>query len=177
MLKTIAQFLRSGEKVSFTLSRSGDGLRLLVTPILAPEDESADERIKQIRAMLAQPIVINATADTLDAEGKRALEGVVVARNDIAATYETLVEDMRNQAKSAASIASRPTSSKTAGKGTAKATKATDTKPSQPAPTDPAEEEDESGAGEHVADPAERPSSSTPPPPPAPIVDLFGGQQ
>ncbi|HZR33787.1 MAG TPA: hypothetical protein VFA75_00325 [Nevskia sp.] len=169
MLKTISQYMRGGDKVMFTLSRDGaDGVRLLITPGLAPEPDNADERTRQIRAMLARPILIRSTLDALETEGLAALEQAASVRNEIAASYESLMTDLRGQAKAAAGLAA----AKNGGKGGGKAA----AKPPAPAPAADAEEDEESqeraASGEAAA---AKPAATPEPPPPAPAVDLFGG--
>lgn len=117
MLKIISEYLRAGERVNFTLTRDGsNGVRLLITPGLAPEPKDADEGARQVRAMLARPIVITATVDTLDSIGADHLAGAVAVRNDIAASYESLMDDLRKQSKAASALVTTKKPSVSAGK-------------------------------------------------------------
>ncbi|HZR35156.1 MAG TPA: PRTRC system protein E [Nevskia sp.] len=152
LLKTIAQFMRAGEGVTFKLIRHGDGVRLLITPQLAPEDEKASVQAKQIRALLAKPVLINSTVETLDTDAQAALDQVAAARTDIAASYEDLVGDMRAGAKTAADLAAGKAKGKPA-KPPAKAAA-----PAADAPDDDEEKE---------ATPEAEPAAA------APVVNLF----
>lgn len=171
MLSTIAKYLRGGERVNFTLMRDGaDGVRLLITPVLTPEDEKSDDRAKQIRAMLARPVLIKSTVDTLETSGLQALQEAADIRTEIAATYEGLLADLRGNAKTAAKLAEPKADAGKGSRAVAKV-KAQDSKPAESAP---ATDSGNDAAEAFVA--AATPGAAAEPMPHRPSVDLFGGE-
>lgn len=101
------QMLGSAEKIVFTLEkRAGTGLRVIVQPALKTAPDNLPDDQANIRAALALPIVVTASAAQLDAEFPGCLSSYANQRTSLAASLSVL-ESLQEATKQAFNVAGR----------------------------------------------------------------------
>ena len=70
LFDTLAKMMGSGEHIVFTIQKDGgDRLCVSVQPMLAQGPENPSEAVQQMRAGLAMPLIVRASAQELDGPG------------------------------------------------------------------------------------------------------------
>ena len=103
LFEFFSKLMNNGERVVFTISKDGgDRLCVSVQPVLAQGPENPSEAIQQMRAGLAMPLIVRASAQELDGPGfMTALEEYTNSRLPVADGLASALARVRDGLKGA----------------------------------------------------------------------------
>lgn len=97
--------MRDAEQFKFQVTRDGDRLAVMIQPLLgtAPDhiEDDEDSPAAQARAALATPLLVRMTPAELDEHFGPKLSAYGEVRGELADSYQTLIEDLKDSSKAA----------------------------------------------------------------------------